>query len=79
MTSASSVLSQNWYIRYGLHIAGSSQIALPSLLPNFVPSLFVMSGVPIACTETPSTWWMRSAPLVRLPHWSLPPVCSTQP
>ncbi|MNI73744.1 hypothetical protein D3C73_1297740 [compost metagenome] len=78
ITSASVVLSQNWYMRYGLHISASSQMALPSLLPNLVPSLFVISGVPMACTETPSARRMRSVPLVRLPHWSLPPVCSTQ-
>ena len=32
--------------------AGSSQIALPSLLPNLVPSLLVISGVPMAWTLT---------------------------
>ena len=54
-------------------------MALPALLPNFSPELSVSSGVVSRWTEAPSTRWMRSEPAVRLPHWSLPPVCRVQP
>ncbi len=60
-------------------MSGASQTAPPSLLPNFVPSAFVMSGVVHACTDAPSALRISSTPASRLPHWSLPPVCSETP
>ena len=61
------------------HRPGRATPTPEAVLPNFVPSALVISGVANACAETPSTRWMRSSPAVRLPHWSLPPVCSRQP
>ncbi len=58
---------------------GRARSRCPRSCRTCVPSLLVISGVPIAWTRLPSARWMRSTPLVRLPHWSLPPVCSTQP
>ena len=78
-TSRSSELSQNWKNAYGLVSSGSSQTVPDSVLPNLVPSDFVISGVVSACALPPSMRRMRSTPATMLPHWSEPPVCSVQP
>ena len=76
---ASSVLSQNWYQAYGDVSSASSQTVPDSVLPNFVPSDLVTSGVVSAWTRLPVTRRTRSTPATMLPHWSEPPVCSVQP
>jgi hypothetical protein len=75
--SASSALSQNWKKAYGEVSDGSSQT--PALvLPNFVPSALVTSGVASACTRALGPAHQvdaggEVAPLVE------PPVCSVHP
>src|SRR5699024_2437548 len=76
-TSRSSALSQNWLKAYGLVRVESSHTVPDSVLPNFVPSAFVISGVASACTDSCSTRRMRSTPEVRLPHWSEPPASTS--
>ena len=78
-TFSSSTLSQNWWKAYGDIISGSSQSAPPSVLPYFVPSALVTSGVAKAWALPPSCRRISSTPPVRLPHWSLPPNWSRTP
>ena len=59
-------------------MSADSHTALPSDLPNFVPEASVSSGV-VRVHRGPLGAVDRSTPAVRLPHWSLPPVCSVQP
>ncbi len=56
-----------------------SQIAPPWLLPILRPSDVVSSGEVRPKTSDPDTRRVRSMPLTMLPHWSDPPICSTQP
>jgi hypothetical protein len=73
------MVSQYWWNAYGLVSSGSSQTVAPSVLPIFVPSAVVISGVPRACTDAPVVRRTRSLPAVMFPHWSEPPLCSVQP
>ena len=45
MTFESSVLNKNWYNSYGEVFLGSNQTVPVSLLPNLVPSAFVINGI----------------------------------
>ena len=78
-TSASSVLIQCWKKAYGEVRSGSSQTRAPVVLPTLVPSAAVISGQHSACTAAPRRRRIRSTPERMLPHWSEPPIWSSQP
>ncbi len=56
-----------------------SQTAPPTVLPIFAPEAVESSGVVRPNAGFWSTRRISSTPLTMLPHWSEPPICSTQP
>ena len=78
-TSASSVLRQNCQNWNGDRRSAFSQIAPSAVLPILAPDAVVISGDVRPNTSWLSTRRVRSMPVTMLPHWSDPPICSTQP
>ena len=56
-----------------------SHTAPAAVLPILAPELVVISGEVSANSCTFDMRRPRSMPLTMLPHWSEPPICSTQP
>ena len=56
-----------------------SHTAPAAVLPILAPDEVVISGVVSANSCALSMRRPRSMPLTMLPHWSEPPICSTQP
>ena len=56
-----------------------SHTAPAAVLPILAPDDVVISGEVSANICAPSMRRPSSMPLTMLPHWSEPPICSTQP
>ena len=77
---ASSTLTSTGRRRTGWSARDRARPRRPRSCRTCCPSASVISGVASSVHRLArSTRRIRSVPAVRLPHWSLPPVCSVQP